>query len=55
MTNHQCYWHNIGSGTQGSKWRELMAPQKPKKGIIKRNEANNKNHLVIVNQSEKIL
>jgi len=28
-TSHQCYWHNIGSGTQGSKFRELVVPQKP--------------------------
>ena len=27
-TNHQCCWHNIGSRTQGSKWRESMVPQK---------------------------
>ena len=28
-TSHQCCWHNIGSGTQESKWGESVVPQNP--------------------------
>ena len=45
--------HNIGSSTQGSKWRELVVPQKPQGGTIKGNGVNSKNQSAIVNESEK--
>ena len=28
-TSHQYCWHNIGSGTQGSKWGELVVSREP--------------------------
>ena len=48
-TSHQCCQHNIGFGTQESKWKESMVLQKPQDGTIKEEATNSESHSATMN------
>ena len=52
VINHQCYWHNIGFGTQECKQGESVVPWDPSMTLEKEEAANSEKHLATVNQSK---